>query len=78
MHRYKPGERVPFSGYYVMVYRNGKQTGDDRYCFAGDPFPPSRFKKVRFQLSMKVDKPRKKPSKVVPRGLCRVCRAKLG
>lgn len=38
--RYKPGQRVPASGQYPILAPDGHDTGAERTCVKGEPFPP--------------------------------------
>jgi hypothetical protein len=39
---YRPGQRVPASGQYAVVDRNGYPVGREVTCVRGEPFPPLR------------------------------------
>jgi hypothetical protein len=71
---FKPGQTVPQSGDYMMVSETGLSLDAPRYCHAGDGFPPSLRKGVRFRLIRARTEARKKKRR---RHLCRECRAKL-
>jgi hypothetical protein len=39
--KFKPGQRCPRSGQYVIVNRNSKTTRVERTVVRGEPFPPT-------------------------------------
>jgi hypothetical protein len=48
---YKPGQRAPKSGLYVMTGPRGGRTGEERAVTRGQPLPPTQRRGQRYELA---------------------------
>ena len=49
--RYKPGEKAPRSGQYVITGPRGGDTGKERTVVRGEPFPPTPEPGQQYKLA---------------------------